>query len=226
MQYLLKFKTKIVYFIELNWPRIILNWIFYWIELAQNNFELNILFNWILAFFSDWIIFLNWILIIFFWIENWIESFSTVFFWIKNWIESFSTVFFWINNWIESFSTVFFWIKNWIESFSREIQSLIESSNCTSQGYPLLCALRARDNYPDFQCGLKAPKAGLKTANWPKDRQLGARSEPKLLVGNIYFFTDVTFPVHCMVGDWKQWGECSATCNGGTKTRAREVVQE
>ena len=76
MQYLLKFKTKIVYFIELNWPRIILNWIFYWIELAQNNFELNILFNWILAFFSDWIIFLNWILIIFFWIENWIESFS------------------------------------------------------------------------------------------------------------------------------------------------------
>ena len=121
MQYLLKFKTKIVYFIELNWPRIILNWIFYWIELAQNNFELNILFNWILAFFSDWIIFLNWILIIFFWIENWIESFSTVFFWIKNWIES--------------FSTVFFWIKNWIESFSSEIQSLIESSNCTSQGY-------------------------------------------------------------------------------------------
>ena len=107
MQYLLKFKTKIVYFIELNWPRIILNWIFYWIELAQNNFELNILFNWILAFFSDWIIFLNWILIIFFWIENWIESFSIV----------------------------FFWIKNWIESFSSEIQSLIESSNCTSQGY-------------------------------------------------------------------------------------------
>ena len=30
---------------------------------------------------------------------------------------------------------VFFWIKNWIESFSSEIQSLIESSNCTSQGY-------------------------------------------------------------------------------------------
>ena len=114
----------------------ILNWIFYWIELAQNNFELNIFFNWILAFFSDWIIFLNWILIIFFWIENWIESFSTVFFWIKNWIESFSTVLFWIKNWIESFSTVFFWIKNWIESFSSEIQSLIESSNCTSQGYP------------------------------------------------------------------------------------------
>ena len=97
------------------------DWIFYWIELTQNNFELNIFLNWILAFFSDWIIFLNWILTIFFWIENWIESFSTVFFWIKNWIES--------------FSTVFFWIKNWIESFSSEIQSLIESSNCTSQGY-------------------------------------------------------------------------------------------
>ena len=135
MQYLLKFKTKIVYFIELNWPRIILNWIFYWIELAQNNFELNIFLIESWRFFSDWIIFLNWILIIFFWIENWIESFSTVFFWIKNWIESFSTVFFWIKNWIESFSTVFFWIKNWIESFSSEIQSLIESSNCTSQGY-------------------------------------------------------------------------------------------
>ena len=108
MQYLLKFKTLIGYFIELNWPRIILNWIYYWIELAKNNFELNIFLNWILGFFSYWIFFLNWILTIFFWIENWIESFSTV----------------------------FFWIKNWIESFSSEIQSLIESSNCTSHGYP------------------------------------------------------------------------------------------
>jgi len=51
MQYLLKFKTLIGYFIELNWPRIILNWIYYWIELAKNNFELNIFLNRILAFF-------------------------------------------------------------------------------------------------------------------------------------------------------------------------------
>ena len=116
-------KTHFIFSIELNCPRIILNWIFYWIELAQNNFELNIFFE----LNPD-----N-----FFWIGNWIESFLTVFFWIKNWIESFSTVFFWIKNWIESFSTVFFWIKNWIESFSSEIQSLIESSNCTSQGYLL-----------------------------------------------------------------------------------------
>ena len=74
MQYLLTFKTLIGYFIELNWPRIILNWIYYWIELAKNNFELNIFLNWILGFFSDWIFFLNWILTIFFWIENWIEG--------------------------------------------------------------------------------------------------------------------------------------------------------
>jgi len=32
--------------------------------------------------------------------------------------------------------------------------------------------------------------------------------------------------VDCEVGDWKPWGECSATCGGGTKTRAREVVEE
>ena len=51
MQYLLKFKTLIGYFIELNWPRVILNWIYYWIELAENNFELNICLNWILGFF-------------------------------------------------------------------------------------------------------------------------------------------------------------------------------
>ena len=51
MQYLLKFKTLIGYFIELNWPRVILNWIYYWIELAKNNFELNIFLNWILVFF-------------------------------------------------------------------------------------------------------------------------------------------------------------------------------
>ena len=105
--YLLTFKTLIGYFIELNWPRIILNWIYYWIELAKNNFELNIFWIESWVFSSDWIFFLNWILTIFFWIENWIDSFLTV----------------------------FFWIKNWIESFSSEIQSLIESSNCTSHGY-------------------------------------------------------------------------------------------
>ena len=32
--------------------------------------------------------------------------------------------------------------------------------------------------------------------------------------------------VDCKVGNWKPWDECSATCNGGTKTRSREVVQE
>ena len=90
--------------IELNWPRIILNWIlnpgvFF---LLNNFFELNPGIFFLLNNF------LNWILKIFFWIENWIESFLTV----------------------------FFWIKNWIESFSSEIQSLIESPNCTSQGYP------------------------------------------------------------------------------------------
>ena len=50
MQYLLKFKTLIGYFIELNWSRVILNWICYWIELAKNAFELNIFLNWILGF--------------------------------------------------------------------------------------------------------------------------------------------------------------------------------
>ena len=32
--------------------------------------------------------------------------------------------------------------------------------------------------------------------------------------------------VDCKVGDWKPWDECSATCDNGTKTRSREVVQE
>ena len=32
--------------------------------------------------------------------------------------------------------------------------------------------------------------------------------------------------VDCKVGDWKPWGECSTTCNNGTKTRARAVVEE
>ena len=59
MQYLLTFKTLIRYFIELNWPRIILNWIYYWIELAKNNFELNI-----------------------FWIESWV-----FFFWLNIFFE-------------------------------------------------------------------------------------------------------------------------------------------
>ena len=42
----------------------------------------------------------------------------------------------------------------------------------------------------------------------------------------LLFHQGFTFPVDCKVGDWKPWGECNATCNGGTKTRAREVVEE
>ena len=68
MQYLLKFKTWIDYFIELNWSKTILNWIFYWIELVKNNFELNILLNWIGQ------IILNWI---FYWIESGQFSFES-----------------------------------------------------------------------------------------------------------------------------------------------------
>jgi hypothetical protein len=31
-------------------------------------------------------------------------------------------------------------------------------------------------------------------------------------------------PVDCMLGDWTQWGICSAPCGGGSMTRNREVV--
>ena len=41
----------------------------------------------------------------------------------------------------------------------------------------------------------------------------------------VNFYKGLTFPVVCKVGAWKAWGECSATCDGGNKTRAREVVQ-
>ena len=32
--------------------------------------------------------------------------------------------------------------------------------------------------------------------------------------------------VNCKVGDWSPWGTCSATCNDGTKTRSRGVLQQ
>jgi len=32
--------------------------------------------------------------------------------------------------------------------------------------------------------------------------------------------------VDCKVEDWSDWTKCSEPCNGGTKTRARGVVQE
>ena len=42
----------------------------------------------------------------------------------------------------------------------------------------------------------------------------------------IFILTNWRHLVDCKVGDWKPWGDCSATCDGGTKMRAREVVEE
>ena len=69
MQYLLKFKTWIDYFIEfnwsnkfwieysieLNWSKIILNCIFYWIESWQFSFESKIELNRFRAKFNHWL---------------------------------------------------------------------------------------------------------------------------------------------------------------------------
>ena len=42
----------------------------------------------------------------------------------------------------------------------------------------------------------------------------------------LLFHQGYTLPVDCKVGDWKRWGECSATCGGGTKTSERDVIAE
>ena len=33
------------------------------------------------------------------------------------------------------------------------------------------------------------------------------------------------FLADCKVGDWEAWGVCSRSCDGGIKTKAREVLQ-
>ena len=33
-------------------------------------------------------------------------------------------------------------------------------------------------------------------------------------------------PADCKVDNWSPWGDCSVTCNGGTKTKTRNIIQE
>ena len=42
----------------------------------------------------------------------------------------------------------------------------------------------------------------------------------------IFILTNWRHLVDCKVGDWKPWGDCSVTCDGGTKTRARDVIEQ
>ena len=35
----------------------------------------------------------------------------------------------------------------------------------------------------------------------------------------------ISIPVDCKVDNWSAWGDCTVTCGGGTKTRARQVLQ-
>ena len=104
-------KTHFIFSIELNCPRIILNWIFYWIELAQNNFELNIFLNWILTISFELEIELN---------HFWQFSFES-----KIELNHFQQFSFESKIELNHFRVKFnHWLNDW----------MIESSNCTSQG--------------------------------------------------------------------------------------------
>ena len=34
-----------------------------------------------------------------------------------------------------------------------------------------------------------------------------------------------TFPCACVWGEWEEWGECSVSCGGGSKSRQRQVAK-
>ena len=102
---------------------------------------------------------------VFFLLNNFFELNPGIFFLLNNFLNWILKIFFWIENWIESFLTVFFWIKNWIESFSSEIQSLIESPNCTSQGYS------RRESLSFLCCGLRRDREIENKFSWSSEKK-------------------------------------------------------
>ena len=100
-------------------------------------------------------------------------------------------------------------------------------STCTAQSAPALVTSIDAGNHQRWAVSGAASLYDVSRTGFRVDLGPATSTEfPTVYQWRVnYLGYDGTWPLHCMVGEWGEWGRCSMLCNGGKQHRVRQVLQ-